>query len=308
MSKAGDEFTTKDSGERVQWSTGMQRDTTKGKQLWSLLIPLLIPFRETMLYRWVMLLTRGAEKYSSRNWEKARTPEELDRFKDSAFRHFMQWFNGETDEDHAAAVYFNINGAEYVKSRLKGRGMPAVATEYNKVSSTYRPTIPMKPENFGQAPTPPATAKFPVYYPTNAVDGCGCAQCEGFRASKPTPTPEKATPKYRSLGEDEKELLLNGRCPCAAPSCSVRESYDALVDRVVMPLPVAPLLPPEPAVNRLPNEYEQGVLGLGRCQCDDDRCEAKRQYDDVVKTVRVSPPLPPEAYDVVIILDEAEGL
>lgn len=52
---------------------------------------------------------------SNRNWEKASTQDEIDRFKESAFRHFMQWFFGENDEDHAAAVFFNITGAEYTK-------------------------------------------------------------------------------------------------------------------------------------------------------------------------------------------------
>jgi hypothetical protein len=30
----------------------------------------------------------------------------------------MQWFFGENDEDHAAAVFFNITGAEYVKEKI----------------------------------------------------------------------------------------------------------------------------------------------------------------------------------------------
>ena len=54
---------------------------------------------------------------NDRNWELASTYEELSRFKASAFRHFMQWFKGDTDEDHAAAVYFNINAFEYVKEK-----------------------------------------------------------------------------------------------------------------------------------------------------------------------------------------------
>jgi hypothetical protein len=29
----------------------------------------------------------------------------------------MQWYFGEDDEDHAAAVFFNITGAEYVADR-----------------------------------------------------------------------------------------------------------------------------------------------------------------------------------------------
>lgn len=56
---------------------------------------------------------------SSRNWEKANSKEELDRFKASAFRHFMQWMSNEEDEDHAAAVLFNINAYETIKERIK---------------------------------------------------------------------------------------------------------------------------------------------------------------------------------------------
>jgi hypothetical protein len=67
-----------------------------------------------------MLMNRGAVKYGDRNWEKANSQEELDRFKASAFRHFMQWMAGEDDEDHASAVMFNLSGAEMVKQKMKG--------------------------------------------------------------------------------------------------------------------------------------------------------------------------------------------
>ena len=59
------------------------------------------------------------QKYGNRNWEKANSQEEIDRFKTSAFRHFMQWFNGEEDEDHAAAVLFNVNCYESIKLKLE---------------------------------------------------------------------------------------------------------------------------------------------------------------------------------------------
>lgn len=71
-----------------------------------------------MLERWAQHLTDGAKKYDPRNWMLASTPEEMERFRESSFRHYMQWFYGHTDEDHAAAVFFNINGTEYTKCRL----------------------------------------------------------------------------------------------------------------------------------------------------------------------------------------------
>lgn len=104
-------FQTKDSGKRQTFSTGMNRDIQEGKARYDLVdMP--------MLKRWAELMERGAIKYGEHNWKKAETQEEQDRFKASAFRHFIQWFNGEEDEDHGAAVFFNIAGAEMVKSKI----------------------------------------------------------------------------------------------------------------------------------------------------------------------------------------------
>jgi len=111
-------YITKDSGKRSEYSTGMVRDLSEGKIRFDLIMELEDP-THSMLWRWAELMTRGAEKYEARNWEKASTQQELDRARESAFRHFMQWFSGIDDEDHAAAVFFNINEVEYIKRRLK---------------------------------------------------------------------------------------------------------------------------------------------------------------------------------------------
>lgn len=111
------QYTTKDSGKRQEFASGMRRDTQEGKPNFNLLLTDL-PYDEQMLTRWAELMTRGAEKYGPRNWQLANSQEELDRFRSSAFRHFIQWVSGEDDEDHAAAVFFNLNAAEYVKSKL----------------------------------------------------------------------------------------------------------------------------------------------------------------------------------------------
>jgi hypothetical protein len=109
----------KDSGKRLAFASGMVRDVDDDKPGFDLIIPEGIPYSELMLTRWAELLRKGAIKYSRRNWEKADSQEELDRAKGSAFRHFMQWFSGETDEDHAAAVFFNINEVETIKYKQK---------------------------------------------------------------------------------------------------------------------------------------------------------------------------------------------
>ena len=111
-------YTTKDSGKREEFDSGMVRDTQDGKPRYDLLIPDGVPYRAQFLTRVAELLGRGAEKYSDRNWERALGSQELDRFKSSAYRHFIQWMTGETDEDHAAAVVFNLLGYETTKWKM----------------------------------------------------------------------------------------------------------------------------------------------------------------------------------------------
>ena len=106
-------WVTKDSGERQQFETGMVRDVQKGKARFDLCW-------KPLLWRWAELMGRGAEKYGENNWMKAATEEERNRFKASAERHLQQYLRGDIDEDHAAAVIFNLAGAEYVRERING--------------------------------------------------------------------------------------------------------------------------------------------------------------------------------------------
>ena len=104
------EFEIKDSGKRQEFSTGMQRDSAE--KIRYDLIPLF------MLNRFAEHLTKGAKKYSPRNWELANTSEELDRFIASAWRHWIQLLEGEETEDHFSALIFNLCGIEMVKEKL----------------------------------------------------------------------------------------------------------------------------------------------------------------------------------------------
>lgn len=112
-----DEFTIKDSGERAEFAGGMMRDTTTGK----------IDYTSVrfgpMYERWADHCTKGRLKYPDPepgvpNWTLAQGEAELARFRESALRHFEAWLRGERDEDHAAGVFFNINGAEYVRENM----------------------------------------------------------------------------------------------------------------------------------------------------------------------------------------------
>lgn len=112
------EFETKDSGVREEYPSGMRRDTQEGKPRFDLVLAP-VPYEDQLLTRWAHLMARGAEKYGERNWQEADSYEEHDRFVASGLRHMMQWANGERDEDHAAAVMFNLMAAEYMKTKLK---------------------------------------------------------------------------------------------------------------------------------------------------------------------------------------------
>jgi Domain of unknown function (DUF5664) len=102
----------KDSGKRIDYPSGMRRDVADDKPRYDLI-------DRTFLKRIAIHLMLGAKKYGENNWQLANSFDEYNRFRASAFRHFMQWMNGEDDEDHMAAVAFNLAAAEYVKEKLK---------------------------------------------------------------------------------------------------------------------------------------------------------------------------------------------
>ena len=99
-------YITKDSGKRVLFKSGFNRDTNEGKPLYNL-----IPHE--LLTRLADLYTRGKEKYGKENWKKANSDEEYERFLESSYRHFIAWQRGDDDEDHAIAVIWNIMSYEW---------------------------------------------------------------------------------------------------------------------------------------------------------------------------------------------------
>lgn len=102
-----------------QFKSGMKRNDSTGKPRFDLICPLSQEYDKTLLYRWAMLMAKGMEIYSARNWEQANGLEELESFKASAERHFRQAMSGDTTEDHFAAVLFNLNGIVYLMDKLK---------------------------------------------------------------------------------------------------------------------------------------------------------------------------------------------
>lgn len=118
--KPGDRFTIKDEGKRELFASGMVREPNGDNVDYTRII------EGPMFDRWAEHLCKGAIKYPDvkpgiANWTLADGEAELVRFKISAFRHMRKWLRGDMDEDHAAAVFFNVNAAEFVKDKMKGK-------------------------------------------------------------------------------------------------------------------------------------------------------------------------------------------
>lgn len=111
-----------DTPDRMVFEGGGMREPQDGKPRFDLLFPEGVPYDEQFLTRFAVHMAKGAAKYEDRNWEKFSDKEALERAKASALRHIMQWLSGETDEDHAAAVVFNLMAAEHVKRKLENAG------------------------------------------------------------------------------------------------------------------------------------------------------------------------------------------
>lgn len=113
-----DDFKIKDSGARTEFEGGMVRDASEGKLDYTSLL------YGPMLDRYIAHLTKGRKKYPDPepgvpNWTLAAGREELEHAKRSLLRHVFQLLRGERDEDHAAAVWFNVNLLEYIRDKMR---------------------------------------------------------------------------------------------------------------------------------------------------------------------------------------------
>jgi hypothetical protein len=86
-----------DSGQRQTFETGAVRDSAEGKPR----PDLVSPFAIERLGEWLRL---GSLKYTERNWEKGIP---VSRSFSSMYRQLLKFQQGETDEDHVAAILCN---------------------------------------------------------------------------------------------------------------------------------------------------------------------------------------------------------
>lgn len=113
------EYATHDSGERRSFGTGAVRDVDDGKPRYDLIPP-------HALWRVAMLYTRGAVKYGENNWHKGIPTQQMLA---SAMRHLEAYRRGEQDEDHLAAVVWNV--LAIMQYEAEGKNTPIFFTQHN---------------------------------------------------------------------------------------------------------------------------------------------------------------------------------
>lgn len=95
----------------VTSSSGVNRSVPDGKPDFTLV-------DWDLIERVALHLGAHAAEKGRDNWRNAWTEDDLLRFRQSAWRHHVAWDRGDRDEDHAAALVWNVGGAELVRRRL----------------------------------------------------------------------------------------------------------------------------------------------------------------------------------------------
>lgn len=103
-----------DSGARQSFTTGSVRDTNEGKPRFDLISSI-------ALYRLAIHSANGGKKYGDRNWEKGQP---LQRYIESLERHLHKMKMGFVDEDHEAALMWNIMAYIHTKSLVESGMLP----------------------------------------------------------------------------------------------------------------------------------------------------------------------------------------
>jgi hypothetical protein len=132
----GKEFNSvKDSGSRREFDTGSRRDRSTGKGL-----PVLIP--PYPLRRLAKHFENGAEKYGKFNWVLGQP---LSEYINSCQRHLWAVIEGLDDEDHEAAVIWNMCCFMETKRRIENGELPKelddmvyTVEDARKVQDRYR--------------------------------------------------------------------------------------------------------------------------------------------------------------------------
>lgn len=128
-----------DSGERRQYQTGAQRDIQRGKGRFDL-----IPAYS--LKRLAVHFENGAIKYGENNWQKGMP---LQQYLNSAIRHLYAYLAGSRDEDHLAAVAWNVFVFQWTEQAIRDGRLPK---ELDDLKTTDRPLVEVLTKVAGNGP------------------------------------------------------------------------------------------------------------------------------------------------------------
>jgi hypothetical protein len=98
LKKGKNDYKIKDSGERILFESGANRDLQTGKGRFDL-IPQAVVRALAIHYE------KGCLKYGDRNWEKGIP---IHTFLNSAMRHLAQVIDGRDDENHLISAIWNL--------------------------------------------------------------------------------------------------------------------------------------------------------------------------------------------------------
>ena len=130
-------FVVKDSGNRREFDTGARRDMADDKPR-----PALIsPFALMRIGKWMAM---GAINYGDRNWEKGIP---FSSFIESTMRHLLKYMMGMRDEDHLAAICFNVMDIMHFEEtgRTELDDLPRYQLKGNNATTSHPPTHGREP-------------------------------------------------------------------------------------------------------------------------------------------------------------------
>jgi hypothetical protein len=107
----------------ASFNGGGVRSSDEGKPKFRYLLAPDMPVDKQILARIANRMEAGAKQYGENNYGRMCTEDALSRARDSLMRHVVQYINGDTDEDHLAAVGCNILMISKIEHNIaNGRG------------------------------------------------------------------------------------------------------------------------------------------------------------------------------------------
>lgn len=107
---------------RTEFPGGGVRDGNAGsKPRFDLLWPKGQPYELQFLTEFAEWMRIGAEKYADRNWELFESKEALAHAEASLGRHYARFLINDKDEDHGAAIAFNVMCIKRIRYKLEGK-------------------------------------------------------------------------------------------------------------------------------------------------------------------------------------------